>query len=225
MRTMLRTLSGRRAWVALAVVLAGCAALLLFGALSIPLLDRAAVQDFDAERAAWFFTHTAPAVRDVFRVITVFGSEVLWVVGLGLGAILIARRDWTLLAGWALAMAVGKLWNVGLKEWVAAPRPAFDGWTNPEGGYGYPSGHTMQATIAYGMLAYLAWRRIASRRVRAALVAGAVAIIVLISLSRLVLVVHFPSQVIGALLAGGVWLLTSAGFTAILRGRGGVGRG
>jgi len=152
-------------------------------------------------------------------VISAFGSPVLWVLGLGLGATFIARRDWTLLVGWVLAMAVGKLWNMGLKEWIAAPRPAFDGWTNPEGGYGYPSGHTMQATIAYGMLAYLIWRRAVSRRARAALVVAAVAVIALIGLSRLVLVVHFPSQVIGALLAGGLWLLTSVAFTATWRGR------
>ncbi|MCZ7541340.1 MAG: phosphatase PAP2 family protein [Anaerolineae bacterium] len=219
---ILSTDSRRCAGIVLGMVLAGCATMLLFAALSAPILDLAAVQDFDAERAAWFFAHADPTVQDVFRVITVFGSEVLWVVGFGLGATFIARRDWTLLAGWALAMAVGKLWNMGLKEWIAAPRPAFDGWTNPEGGYGYPSGHTMQATIAYGMLAYLAWRRVISRRARAALIVAAAAIIVLIGLSRLVLVVHFPSQVIGALLAGGLWLLASAGFTAHLRGCDGV---
>ncbi len=211
-----------RAWAALGTVLAGCAALLLFAVLSVPILDQAAVQDFDAERAAWFYAHMDSTVQDVFGVITAFGSPVLWVLGFGLGAYFIARRDWPLLAGWVLAMAVGKLWNTGLKEWIAAPRPAFEGWTNPEGGYGYPSGHTMQATIAYGMLAYLAWRRVASRRARAALVTGAAAIIALISLSRLVLVVHFPSQVIGALLAGGLWLLTSVAFIATWSGRDGV---
>jgi len=213
------THSRRRAWIALWLVLACCAAMLLFAVLSVPLLDLGVVQDFDAESTAWFHAHADPAVQDVLSVISAFGSPVLWVLGLGLGATFIARRDWTLLAGWVLAMAVGKLWNMGLKEWIAAPRPAFDGWTNPEGGYGYPSGHTMQATIAYGMLAYLIWRRAVSRRARAALVVAAVAVIALIGLSRLVLVVHFPSQVIGALLAGGLWLLTSVAFTATWRGR------
>ncbi len=211
--------SRRRAWIAMGIALAGCAAMLLFAALSVPILDLAVVQDFDAESTAWFHAHANPAAQDVFGVITDFGSPVLWVLGFGLGAYLIARRDWPLLAGWVLAMAVGKLWNMGLKEWIAAPRPAFEGWTNPEDGYGYPSGHTMQATIAYGMLATLTWRRAASRRAGAALVAGAAAIIALIGLSRLVLVVHSPSQVIGALLAGGLWLLTSVAFTATLRGR------
>jgi undecaprenyl-diphosphatase len=209
----------RRLWIALRIALAGCAAMLLFGALSASALDQAAVRDFDAESAAWFHAHTDPAVQDVFGVITAFGSLVLWGLAFGLGALLIARRAWPPLAGWALAMAAGLLWNTGLKEWLAEPRPAFEGWTNPETGYGYPSGHTMQATIAYGMLAYLLWGRAASRPVRAALVAGAAAIIALIGLSRLVLVAHFPSQVIGALLAGGVWLLTSIAFTATLRGR------
>lgn len=209
----------RRTWIALWIVLAGCAAMLLFGLLSALALDLATVRNFDAESAAWFHAHADPAVQDVFGVITVFGSPVLWVLGLGLGATLIARRDWSLLAGWAVAMAVGKLWNIGLKEWIAEPRPTFEGWTNPEDGYGYPSGHTMQATIAYGMLAYLVWRRIATPRRRALLVTAAGTLIALIALSRLVLVVHFLSQVIGALLAGGLWLLTSVAFTAALCGR------
>jgi membrane-associated phospholipid phosphatase len=209
----------RRTWIALRIVLAGCAVMLLFGALSVPILDLGAVRDFDARSSAWFHAHAAPTVQDVFRVITAFGSPVLWVLGIGLGAYLILRRDWSLLAGWALAMAAGKLWNMGLKEWIAQPRPAFEGWTNPEDGYGYPSGHTMQAAIAYGMLAYLAWRHVANRRARAALAVGAAGIVALIALSRLVLLVHFPSQVIGALFAGGLWLLVSAAFTATLRGR------
>jgi cation diffusion facilitator family transporter len=134
----------------------------------------------------------------------------LWVLGFGLGTYFIIRRQWTLLAGWALAMAAGKLWNEALKAWLARPRPSFPGWDNPASGYGFPSGHTMQAMIAYGMLVYLGWRRVRPREV---LLAGATVLIALIALSRLVLVAHFPSDVIGGLLAGALWLLTSIAFT------------
>jgi undecaprenyl-diphosphatase len=210
----------RSAWqftqVALDVVVAGCLILSVFALVSDAILDRAPVREADAQTAAWFHQHVSPPVHDLFTVVTAFGSPVLWGLGFGLGFYFIVRRQWTLLAGWTLAMAAGKLWNEALKAWLARPRPAFPGWDNPASGYGFPSGHTMQAVIAYGMLVYLGWRRV---RLRGALLAGAVLLIALIALSRLVLVVHFPSDVIGGLLAGALWLLTSIVFTEALRAR------
>jgi membrane-associated phospholipid phosphatase len=182
----------RSAWqftqVALGVVVAGCLILSVFALVSDAILDRAPVREADAQTAAWFHQHVSPPVHDLFTVVTAFGSPVLWGLGFGLGFYFIVRRQWTLLAG----------------------------WDNPASGYGFPSGHTMQAVIAYGMLVYLGWRRV---RLRGALLAGAVLLIALIALSRLVLVVHFPSDVIGGLLAGALWLLTSIVFTEALRAR------
>ncbi len=193
--------------------LAGCLALTLFALGSDVILDRAPIREADAQTATWFYEHVSPPVHDLFTGATAFGSPVLWVLGFGVGIYFIIRRQWTLLAGWALAMAAGKLWNEALKAWLGRPRPAFPGWDNPASGYGFPSGHAMQATLAYGMLVYLGWRRI---RPRGALLAGAALLVALIALSRLILVAHFPSDVIGGLLAGALWLLTSVAFTEAL---------
>ena len=77
----------------------------------------------------------------------------------------------------------------------------------------FPSGHVLRAVIAYGLLAFVIRRLSPSPRIRALAVAGAVAIIVLVSFDRLYLDVHWESDVIGglflgaiALLAGTVWL-------------------
>lgn len=200
--------------VALGAVVGGCLALALFALVSGVLLDRAPVREADTQTAAWFYEHVSPPVHDLFAVITDLGSPVLWVLGFGLGLYFVIRRQWTLLAGWALAMAAGKLWNEALKAWLGRPRPAFPGWDNPVDGYGFPSGHTMQATIAYGMLVYLSWRRV---RARGVLLGSAALLIALVALSRLVLVAHYPSDVVGGLLAGGLWLLVSIVFTEALR--------
>jgi len=194
----------------------GCLLLTLFALGSDAILDRAPVRDVDAQTAAWFHEHVSPPVHDLFTVVTAFGSPVLWVLGFAVSLYFIIRRQWALLAGWALAMAAGKLWNEALKTWLARPRPVFPGWDNPASGYGFPSGHTMQSVVAYGMLVYLSWQRV---RPRGALLAGATALIALIALSRLVLVAHFPSDVIGGLLAGALWLLTSVAFTEALCAR------
>ena len=211
-----RQAADRPGRAALGAALAGCLALAFLALGSAAVLDLAPVRNIDQDVATWFYQHDNPSVRDIFAVITDLGSPVLWALGIGLSLYLLVRRQWTLLAGWALAMGAGKLWNEALKDWLARPRPTFPGWENPADGYGFPSGHTMQAMLAYGMLVYLGWARV---RARGLLLSGAIVLIALIALSRLVLVAHYPSDVVGGLLAGGIWLLTSLAFTEALRTR------
>ncbi|RQH01311.1 phosphatase PAP2 family protein [Natrarchaeobius oligotrophus] len=69
-------------------------------------------------------------------------------------------------------------------------------------GYAFPSGHAVGATVTYGLLAVAL--RVGTPRVRlatAAIVAGAV------GLSRLVLVVHYPADVIVGFAVGLVYLV------------------
>ena len=71
----------------------------------------------------------------------------------------------------------------------------------------------LRAVIVYGLLGFVIRRLSPSPRIRALAVVGAVVVIVLVSLDRLYLDVHWESDVIGglvlgamALLAGTVWL-------------------
>ncbi|APX97256.1 phosphatase PAP2 family protein [Natronorubrum daqingense] len=65
------------------------------------------------------------------------------------------------------------------------------------GGYAFPSGHAFGATVAYGALAMaIPW---GARRTRFA-VAGVA--IVAISLSRVVLVVHYPGDIVAGMVVG-----------------------
>jgi membrane-associated phospholipid phosphatase len=65
----------------------------------------------------------------------------------------------------------------------------------------------MGSMIGYGMLLYLMHRAWAGRpRVRGAAYVLAVAIIFLIGLSRILLGVHYPSDVVGGWAAGAAWM-------------------
>jgi undecaprenyl-diphosphatase len=202
--------AARHQWMVISLILlVGVAGQLAFVLVSDAVINTQPVLRVDQDVATVFYDARQPAMIDIFEVFTVLGSQVLYVLGFGLGAYFIWRRWWVYLFTWALAMGIGKLVNICLKDWFARPRPAFDGWIQPEAGFGYPSGHAMQAMLAYGMLAYFALDFVQDRRARAAIMLGAALLIGLISFSRLVLSVHFLSDVVGGLVAGLLWLLTA----------------
>lgn len=77
------------------------------------------------------------------------------------------------------------------------------------GGNSYPSGHMTRALVVYGLSAFVIYRLAESERRGALAVAGAVLIVVAVAFDRLFLGVHWLSDVLGALLLGGVCLLAA----------------
>jgi undecaprenyl-diphosphatase len=75
------------------------------------------------------------------------------------------------------------------------------------GGYSFPSGHTMAATLLYGLLAVFAilvwkgwhWRILA--------ILGAILAIALVGFSRIALGAHYLTDVLGAIVGGTSWLI------------------
>lgn len=73
--------------------------------------------------------------------------------------------------------------------------------------YSFPSGHTLGATVFYGLLAYLAYKTLPAPW--NIVVTGALIIlIILIGLSRIYLGAHYPTDVIGGWVLGGIMLAT-----------------
>mgnify|MGYP000915925445 CR=1 FL=1 len=70
----------------------------------------------------------------------------------------------------------------------------------------FPSGHASGAMVAYGLLAYMAWRLLPQPWSYIVVVLLGV-LIVLVGLSRIYLGAHFPSDVIAGWALGGVTLL------------------
>ncbi|MEP6590289.1 MAG: phosphatase PAP2 family protein [Gemmatimonadota bacterium] len=101
---------------------------------------------------------------------------------------------------------VGELLYLALKWAFHRPRPSVIPRLGEAGWYSFPSGHTMMAPILW-TTGFLLLARLATNRVTA----GALAVIglaapLLIGGSRLYLGVHYPSDVLGALLVGSAWV-------------------
>lgn len=145
---------------------------------------------------------------------TVLSPSVFRVLVLALAGWLLWRgRAW--LAFWAvLVMTVGGFAGLAGKQLTVRARPSFEPAVGHAAGYAYPSGHAINAAL--GVLVVLVavvplLRRRAARV--AALVAGAL-VVVLTGLDRLVLGVHWTSDVVGAWLAA---VVVAAGLLLVLR--------
>ena len=95
----------------------------------------------------------------------------------------------------------------GLKLFFARTRPYLFPWRVAATGWSFPSGHTLNAVVLAGLLAWLVGRRLRGWR-RVVFDAGVALWALLVGLSRIYLGVHYPSDVLAGLAVGGLCLLT-----------------
>lgn len=201
-------MTGYRRWVALfgfvALVFAVFSGLVGMGA-----FDRA-----DAAVARFFARIYNPGLQVPFQAVAVLGGiEVTTLLAAGIGLYL-WRRGFRSEALAALAFPAVVVAEALYKLALHHPGPGHGHPDGPSlsmlfespGGNSYPSGHEARAVVVYGLLAFLAYR-LGSNRVRRWAGPVAVTLLLLIGVDRLYLDVHWESDVIGALLLGGLGLL------------------
>ena len=159
----------------------------------------------DRAVATWAGGNVSAATRHVLDTVTWLGS--IWVV-VPLAVVLAAtellrgRRPLGVLFIAAIVGGEDLLSNV-LKQIVDRPRPAF----NPAAatlGTAFPSGHTTTAAAFYAGAAVLLAAG-TTRTTRAALACAALAITVIVGASRILLDLHWLTDVLGGLLLGWGW--------------------
>jgi membrane-associated phospholipid phosphatase len=81
----------------------------------------------------------------------------------------------------------------------------------------FPSGHVLGATIGYGLVLLLLWRRLGWPGLRVTFVLGLAALLLLIGFSRLYIRDHYLGDVLAGYAAGLSWLAFCAGIWAAYR--------
>lgn len=178
----------------------------LFAEIAEHLGPDGAMSRADAALAASIHTHVKVTALRAFAAITHFGDVLtMSVLGVVVAVLLWHRRQRVLALGWVLAVGGNAVLNPLLKRVFERVRPIHEQGIVSELGWSFPSGHTSSATVAYGMLAYIAIRTLPARwHLPTVLAAAALAFSV--GCSRIFLQVHFASDVAAGFASGAVWL-------------------
>jgi undecaprenyl-diphosphatase len=184
-------------------VLAGA----LFGWLGEEVLA-GGTQAFDDRFRALVSRHEIPVLTEIMRSASIWGAPArLSLVAVVLVAGLLLRRRLRDAVLVAVTLLGAGIIDSSLKLLYARVRPAgfFADYATPTS-YSFPSGHTLFATTFFGGLAVLLWPRLRHPAARALVWLTCSALILLIGFSRVYLGVHYPSDVLGGLAAGTVWV-------------------
>jgi membrane-associated phospholipid phosphatase len=172
--------------------------------------------EFDVALSAALRRHLSHETVQVFATITHLGDGVvLTALGSCVAVLLMALRRWPLAAAWAVATLTGGLLNRVLKSIFERTRPLHDHGLVSESTWSFPSGHAAGSMVVYGLLAYVIVRHTRPVwHVPAALVC--VTLIVFVGSSRVLLQVHYLSDVLAGYASGAAWVaLWIAGLEAM----------
>jgi len=116
-----------------------------------------------------------------------------------------------------LSVPAGMVLNVLLKHSYQRVRPSFEAPLLTLPTFSFPSGHTLAATVFYGVLACYLWTQARGAGRRAALAVGALLMVALVAFSRVYLGVHYLTDVLAAVAEGLGWLAVCVTAVSSLR--------
>jgi undecaprenyl-diphosphatase len=196
----------RRSLAPLATVTA--AAFLFALLLLLVRLRWAPLESADHGAATWLNSLVAghSVVVSIVKTVTWLGSAgVLWTL-IGAAAVVLAlRRRWRLAAYLLVTGAGALVLDPVLKALVGRLRPVVAHPIAHGNGNSFPSGHALGSIVCYGAL-FLVFLPAARGMWRRVLTAVIVTLIAAIGISRLLLGVHYLSDVLGAWALGITWL-------------------
>ncbi|MFF0398688.1 phosphatase PAP2 family protein [Streptomyces sp. NPDC005248] len=203
---------------ALGAVLIGAVGLL--GLTAVVLTARhGSVLPIDRAAHTWSLHHRPAALVSAARVVTATGTGVFpyaAAVAAGLTAGRDVRHRLAYAAGALAFLLLGQALRRGLMEAIGRPRPAMGDWATHASGFAFPSGHATTSALTAGLLVAAVGHRERLRRARAAAPGrstGTAAVAVLlgcwaaaVGTSRVLLGVHWATDVVAGWLFAAVWL-------------------
>lgn len=150
----------------------------------------------------------SPAARIAWNLTALGSTTVLTLVTtLAVGLLLLQRAPYQALYA-ATASLGGALLTGGLKAMFSRARPNVVQPLVPADGFSFPSGHALGSTVVYLTLAVLLATRVRGRLAKLYVLSVALLLAGLIGISRVLLGVHYPSDVLAGWMVGVAWALS-----------------
>lgn len=181
-------------------------AAILFSGLTEDVLETGALDSFDGVASALVQPWRVEPALTWFRWISAIagGPAILAVLMVSTGFLLLQTRRTPILALWT-AFAGAQLTTTLGKTMIGRPRP--EPMYDVAALAAFPSGHATVVMAVYGFLGYLIARQMSEPLARFHVAFATLVAVALVGLSRVVLNVHFASDVAGGYLVGLFWLL------------------
>ncbi len=188
------------------LVAAAVYAVVLFSGLTEDVLQSGALDSFDGIASALVQPWRVEPALTWFRWISAIagGPAILAVLLVSTGFLLLGQDRTPILALWT-AFAGAQLTTTLGKTVIGRPRP--EAMYDVAALAAFPSGHATVVMAVYGFLGYLIARGMTDPLARFHVAFATLVAVALVGLSRVVLNVHFASDVAGGYLVGLFWLL------------------
>ncbi len=196
-----------------------------FSTLLLAVIRNSPVTRFDETVANDLHAHVVghPVAIDALQFVSWLGKPLLLGVCVAIGAAYAFWRGRRRLSLFLVVAAIGGgLVDSAVKAAVNRPRPVFEVPVAAAFGKSFPSGHAMSSTVTYGAL-LLVFLPAVPRAKRWVATTATVTLVLAIGASRLLLGVHFVSDVAGGYALGLAWLLGTAALFDLWRQERGAG--
>ena len=151
-------------------------------------------------------------------------APVLTVVVVLICGYLMLERKFAATAFILFASITGTILNQVLKEFVGRERPHVVPHLSEISNYSFPSGHSMLSAIIYLSLAVLLTKTVKTRPTKMYIMGAAFFLAFLIGITRMILGVHYPSDVLAGWTAGTAWAMLCWVGATWLNQRGAINR-
>lgn len=149
--------------------------------------------EFDSVVYNFLVNNRNEVLNNFFKIITQFGSALVLIIITILCVIFIRDKKYKILVPANLVTIA--IINIVLKNFFLRPRPN-ELRLIEETGYSFPSGHAMASTAFYGLIIYIVHEKVENKILRNTICIMLGLLILLISISRIYVGVHYTSDVI-----------------------------
>jgi membrane-associated phospholipid phosphatase len=182
------------------------------------ILSSVAISYLDLGISGFLAAGRSNVMTSIMIWVTMLGHwQVLIVFTVAVAAVLLIWRRSVYILPLMFSLAGSMLFTESLKLVFQRGRPFSAVYT--ETTFSFPSGHATAAVAFYGFLTYLSLRNSHTLKAKVNVLIAGITVVFLIGFSRAYLGVHYPSDVWGGFLAGGLWLVIAVVFSEWRRSR------